>query len=151
MRVRELMSRRVTTIAQEATCLEAVELMCRRKVRHLPVLAPNGRLVGLVTDRDVRHRLFASDVYSRIGSVPVSVLLGETPVRSVMSTPVRCIAASAEVAEAADRMRREKVGCLPVVDGRRVVGILTEIDVLRRIAGAEVGEDSSLDIVVSYP
>jgi len=151
MRVRDLMSRDVATIDDAATCLEAVNRMCHRKIRHLPVLDSEGALVGLVTDRDVRHRLFAADVYRQIGQVPVSTLLRNAPVRDVMSAPVRSVTASAEVAEAAERMRQDKVGCLPVVEDQRVVGILTEIDVLRHIAGAELSESPGLDIVISYP
>jgi acetoin utilization protein AcuB len=148
MRVSELMSRDVVTIGDTETCAEAVERMCRRKVRHLPVLDREG---ALVTDRDVRHRLFAPDVYRQIGEVPVSTLLRQAPVRSVMSAPVRSIGAAADVAEAAARMRRDKVGCLPVVEGPTLVGMLTEIDVLRSIVGAEAPGSPELDIVISYP
>jgi acetoin utilization protein AcuB len=151
MRVSELMSRDVVTIGDTETCAEAVERMCRRKVRHLPVLDRDGALVGIVTDRDVRHRLFAPDVYRQIGEVPVSTLLRQAPVRGVMSAPVRSIGAAADVAEAAARMRRDKVGCLPVVEGPTLVGMLTEIDVLRSIVGAEAPGSPELDIVISYP
>ena len=151
MRVSELMSRDVVTIGDTATCHDAIELMCRRKVRHLPVLDGTGALVGIVTDRDLRHWLFASDMYRQIGAVPVSTLLRAAPVRGIMSASVRCIGATADVAEAAERMRRDKVGCLPVVEGRRVVGMLTEIDILRNIAGAESPGEPQLDIVISFP
>ena len=73
------------------------------------------------------------------------------PVRAVMSAPVRCIGVATDVAEAAERMRRDKVGCLPVVDGSRLVGMLTEIDVLRSIIAAEALESPELDVVISYP
>ena len=145
MRVSELMSRDVVTIGDTETCHEAIEQMCRRKVRHLPVLDREGALVGIVTDRDVRHRLFAPDVYRQIGEVPVSTLLRQAPVRG------RCIGAAADVAEAAARMRQDKLGCLPVVEGTRLVGMLTEIDVLRSIAGSEAPGSPELDIVISYP
>jgi CBS domain-containing protein len=151
MRVSELMSRDVVTIADTETCHGAIEQMCRRKVRHLPVLDGAGALVGIVTDRDLRHWLFAPDRYRQIGAVPVSTLLRKAPVRGVMSEPVRCISVAADVAEAAAQMRRDKVGCLPVVEGRRVVGMLTEIDILRNIAGAEAPGQPELDIVISYP
>jgi acetoin utilization protein AcuB len=151
MRVSELMSRDVVTIGDTETCHEAVERMCRRKVRHLPVLDRDGALVGIVTDRDVRHRLFAPDVYRQIGKIAVSTLLRQAPARTVMSAPVRCISAVADVAEAAERMRRDRVGCLPVVDGSRLVGMLTEIDVLRSIVGAEAPGSPELDVVISYP
>jgi acetoin utilization protein AcuB len=151
MRVSELMSREVVTLGDTETCHEAIDRMCRRKVRHLPVLDRDGALVGIVTDRDVRHRLFAPDVYRQIGKIAVSVLLRQAPVRAVMSAPVRCIGVAADVAEAAERMRRDKVGCLPVVDGSRLVGMLTEIDVLRSIVAAEALESPELDVVISYP
>jgi acetoin utilization protein AcuB len=151
MRVSELMSGDVVTIGEVETCYEAVVRMCRRRVRHLPVLDREGALVGIVTDRDVRHRLFASDVYRQLGQVPVSTLLRQASVRAVMSAPVLRISATADVAEAAERMRKEKVGCLPVVEGSRVVGMLTEIDILRHIAGAEAPATPELDIVISYP
>ena len=121
MRVSELMSRDVVTIGDTATCHEAIERMSSRKVRHLPVLDGAGALVGIVTDRDLRHWLFAPDTYRQIGAVPVRTLLRGAPVRSVMSASVRCISATADVAEAAERMRRDKVGCLPVVNGSRLV------------------------------
>jgi CBS domain-containing protein len=151
MRVSELMSRDVVTIGEAETCYEAVERMCRRRVRHLPVLDREGALVGIVTDRDVRHRLFASDVYRQLGQVPVTTLLRQASVRAVMSVPVLQIGATSDVAEAAERMRQEKVGCLPVVEGSRVVGMLTEIDILRHIAGTGAPTTAELDIVISYP
>ena len=151
MRVSELMSREVVTLGDTDTCHEAIDRMCRRKVRHLPVLDRDGALVGIVTDRDVRHHLFAPDTYRQIGKIAVSVLLRQAPVRAVMSAPVRCIGVAADVAEAAERMRRDKVGCLPVVDGSRLVGMLTEIDVLRSIIAAEALESPELDVVISYP
>jgi acetoin utilization protein AcuB len=145
------MSREVVTLGDTETCHEAIDRMCRRKVRHLPVLDRDGALVGIVTDRDVRHRLFAPDVYRQIGKIAVSALLRQAPVRAVMSAPVRCIGVAADVAEAAERMRRDKVGCLPVVEGSRLVGMLTEIDVLRSIVAAEALVSPELDVVISYP
>jgi CBS domain-containing protein len=68
-----------------------------------------------------------------------------------MSAPVLHISPAADVTEAAERMRREKMGCLPVVEGSRVVGMLTEIDILRHIAGADAPGSPVLDIVISYP
>jgi acetoin utilization protein AcuB len=151
MRVSELMSRDIVTLYETDTCHEAIEQMCRRKVRHLPVLDREGALIGIVTDRDVRHRLFAPDVYRQIGRVPLRVLLKQAPVRAVMSVPVLRIGAASDVAEAAERMRRDKVGCLPVVEGSRLVGMLTEIDVLRSIVAAEALVSPELDVVISYP
>jgi acetoin utilization protein AcuB len=151
MRIRELMSRDVLTIDRSNTCYDAVTRMCRAKVRHLPVVAGEGTVVGIVTDRDLRHHLFNPSVYGRIGSVPVQTLLKDTPVAAVMSSPALSVAPSAEVMEAARVMRDSKVGSLVVVEDERVVGIVTEIDLLRQIVQAEAPLGPELDIVISYP
>jgi acetoin utilization protein AcuB len=151
MRVGDLMSPNVVTIEERQTCHDAVDRMCRQRVRHLPVLGGGGELVGIVTDRDVRHRLFAPGVYARARDVSVATLLRQAPIRDVMSAPALSISAAADVAEAAERMRAAKVGSLVVVEGGLVVGILTEIDLLRHICGTEGCREPELDIVVSYP
>ena len=150
-RVKQLMSAAVVTIGQDASCREAVALMARRRIRHLPVVGRDGRMCGIVTDRDLRHHLFRPDVLREIGSVPADRLLSAVRVRELMSTPVISIGAEDTLEEAAARMRGSKIGALPVVEGREVVGILTETDVLRRIVGDDTGDGELDAIVVSYP
>ena len=75
MQVRELMSRQVVTIGTGDSCLEAVTRMQRSRVRHLPVVSREGLLVGIVTDRDLRHHLFTPRLFEALGSTPVDVLL----------------------------------------------------------------------------
>ena len=149
MRISELMSREVITINEDRTCDDAIRLMCRARVRHLPVLDAEGALVGIVTDRDLRQRLFAPNVYSRLGRIPVATLLREARIRDVMSAPVLCIDPAAEVSLAAERMRADKVGWSP--RGTKVVGIITEIDLLRRAVGTEAARDPALEIRESRP
>lgn len=151
MVVKQLMSTNVVTIDEQASCREAVALMCRYKVRHLPVVDRQARLCGIVTDRDLRHHLFRPDVFQAIGGVPVEQLLTAAPVRGVMSAPVVSVELDASLEEAAARMRNHRVGSLPVVDGGRIVGILTETDLLRRIVGTDTGVTEVDTIVVSYP
>jgi len=152
MRVAELMRRDVVTIEEHRTCHDAIDRMCRERVRHLPVVDESGALVGIVTDRDVRHWLFAPDVFRRVGRSPAAMLLREAPVREVMSAPALSIGSFDDVAKAADRMRAAKVGSLVVVEAGKVVGILTEIDVLRHlIAASDTSAGPELDVVVSYP
>lgn len=151
MRVEGLMKRNVVTIGDAETCRDAIERMSRASVRHLPVVDGTGAVVGIITDRDVRHWLFAPDILRRAERVPAASLLREAPVRDVMSAPVFSVSPDTEVAEAAARMRAARVGSLVVVDGGRVVGILTEIDLLRHVIDTGTGGGPELDVVVSYP
>ena len=151
MRVRDLMSRDVLAIGVSQSCREAVARMCQGNVRHLPVVDTAGALVGVITDRDLRHHLFSPGIYGRVGRAPVEVLLKGVSVGDVMSSPVVSIGPGCEVAEAARLMREKKIGALPVVDAGRVVGILTEIDLLRHIVRVEAPLSPEMDIAVSYP
>lgn len=152
MRVSDLMSRNVVTIGESDSCLEAVGRMHGAHVRHLPVVNAAGTLRGLVTDRDLRHHLFAPRVLKEIGTIAVDILLKAVPVSEVMSSPVMSVPADADIVEAARIMLEAKVGSLPVVEGGRVVGIVTETDVLRQICkfDAECSKEIA-EIVVSYP
>ena len=66
MRVKDLMSERVVTAAPADSGLDAVARMVRMRVRHLPVVNREGMLVGIVTDRDLRHYLLAPHVFDRL-------------------------------------------------------------------------------------
>jgi len=152
MRVSELMSRNVMTIRAEESCLEAVSRMYGARVRHLPVVNAQGGLIGVVTDRDLRHHLFAPPVLKDVGSIAVDILLKAIPVSDIMSSPVISVLATADVIDAARIMLEDKIGSLPVVEDGKVVGIVTETDVLRQICktDAECAREIA-EIVVSYP
>jgi acetoin utilization protein AcuB len=78
--------------------------------------------------------------------VPVERLLSELRLRDVMSAPAISVGLDTEVEEAARVMAEEKLGSLPVVDRGRIVGIVTETDLLRRIIGADAGAKGGVDI-----
>jgi len=151
MRVSDLMSQDVATVGVADSCQEAVARMVRRKIRHLPVVEPDGRLVGVVTDRDLRHHLFEPRVLKEIGAVSVDQILKRVPVKDVMSAPVVTVGPQDELETAAGTMLEDKVGSLPVVENGRVVGIITETDLLRRICQACECSPECAEIVVSFP
>lgn len=151
MRVRELMNRNLVTIAESSSCREAIARMHRARVRHLPVLSDGGALVGVVTDRDLRHYLFRPDVCKDIGATSIEVLLKAVTVDEIMSAPVLTVDAADEVTDAARMMLEDKVGSLPVTEGGRLVGIITETDLLREICRADAGCSPEVtDIIVSH-
>ena len=152
MKVCELMSRSIVTIGPSNSCLEAVSRMHGARVRHLPVVDAVGELIGIVTDRDLRHHLFDPRVFREVGTTAVDILLKAVPVSEVMSAPVLSVESDDDLVEAARIMLEDKVGSLPVLEQGRVVGIVTETDVLRQICRADqLCSPEVADIVVSYP
>ena len=152
MQVQDLMSQEVLTIGVSDSCLEAVRLMYQGRVRHLPVVNRDGLLVGIVTDRDLRHHLFSPRVFDELGTTGVESLLRGVSIAEVMSRAVISVKPLEEVKDAARLMCEQGIGSLPVVEGDRVVGILTETDLLRQICRADVDSSPACaDIIISYP
>jgi acetoin utilization protein AcuB len=127
--VRELMTHEPVTLKETAMLREAVELVMVRRIRHIPVLGEDGRLVGIVTDRDVKRSL--PSPLSAIASEEYEMILDETPLTRVMTREPQTIDVGARVADAVDAMISAKVGGLPVVSEGRLVGIFTERDALK--------------------
>jgi len=149
MRVNEVMSQAVTTISVSDSAHTAVARMVARKIRHLPVVDARGTLVGVLTDRDLRHYLFGPAVFKRIGSVSADAVLKAVTVNDLMSSPAISVGPDDELETAVGTMLRDKIGSLPVVDKERVIGIITETDLLRRVVTA--GSPECAEIVVPFP
>ena len=152
MKVQDVMSPEVTTIAPSESCLDAVVRMQRVRARHLPVVSREGALVGIVTDRDLRHHLFSRRAFEALGSTRVDVLLDRVHVAEVMSTELITATPDTSLLDAAAIMRTEKVGALPVVERGRLVGILTETDLLRHVVRVDATcPPECAEIIVTYP
>jgi acetoin utilization protein AcuB len=130
MRVRELMSARVTSLRQDDTLDIADGVMCMGRIRHLPVV-DGGTVVGVVSQRD----LFRSALGTALafGIRGPQELMRSLDVRDVMSAPAVTIAPDASVQDASRTMTEKRIGCLPVVEKGKLVGILTETDILRYV------------------
>lgn len=127
LEVRDLMNREVVTIGIHDD-VDLAELTMRvQECRHLPVLK-NGKLVGMLTLRDVLRAQVSS-----VSNVPRERVRAESwtvQVGQVMTRDVLTIGPHAPAAEAARLMRDRKLGCLPVVEDDRLVGIITTADFL---------------------
>ncbi|HZV95589.1 MAG TPA: CBS domain-containing protein [Candidatus Nitrosocosmicus sp.] len=128
MRVRDLMTSAPITVPPGMPVLEARELMSKHRFRHLLVVE-DGRLAGVVTDRDIRLNLPSQA--TSLSLWELNYLLARLTVGTVMTKAVIMVDPAREAAEAARLMLDHQVGCLPVTDGDRLVGILTESDFLR--------------------
>ncbi len=127
MYVRDKMSRNVITITPDQSLRMARERMRKHGIRRLPVVK-DGQLVGMVTDRDVRQA-WASPATS-LSTHELLYLLDRVTVQEVMTPKVLTVTPDAPLVEAARLLHDHKIGGLPVVDGRAVVGIITEMDLL---------------------
>ena len=121
MLVQEVMRFPVITVGPGVTLEEAYRLLLEKGIRHLPVME-EGRLVGIITDRDIR---LATSHLNPKGSCP-----GCTRVAEVMTQEVVTAHPLDPVEEAARVMRERKIGSLPVMEDGALVGIVTGIDLL---------------------
>jgi CBS domain-containing membrane protein len=133
IRVKDLMTEGVTTLKRNEKLTLAEDVMHLGRIRHLPVLDDdNNEVVGIVTDRD----LFRGALVKALGygqrarrKVEDSLL-----VKDVMTTDVFTTTPDTPIAEAARMLREQKIGCLPVLEKGRLIGILTESDFVHWVA-----------------
>ena len=133
MLVRDYMTKDVFTLRVDKKLVIADELMKWAHVRHVPVVDQDGRLVGIVSHRDLL-RASISSIETRVAAAEKRQHLSSVTVREVMQAQVQTISPDAPVQEAAKLMRERKIGCLPVVTDGRLIGIITESDLLRIVA-----------------
>lgn len=128
LKVSDLMSHPVLTLEADETLSLAEEIMSLTRLRHLPVIDGDCHLVGLVTHRDLLRAQASS--LAALSRYEDKQLKRGVAVSEVMRREVESIASDAAAVDAARLMRQKKYGCLPVVDGGVLVGIITEADFL---------------------
>jgi acetoin utilization protein AcuB len=122
--LREVMTPAPTCVAPEASVLQLVRLLHAKRFRHLLVTTDGGKLVGIISDRDV-VRCFGPTAY------PDEDLLAGIRAEQIMSRDVITITSDLTLAGALDVMHDHGVSCLPIVDGERLTGIVTTSDLMR--------------------
>jgi acetoin utilization protein AcuB len=140
MQVKDVMTRSPITIDPDATLAAAIALLRKHEIRHLPVVGEAGRLVGILTDRDLRGAVFSPVLAEHLSAAARRRLqsLGPTVeslrVEDVMTKDVVTTQPEAPLAKAAAMMLEGRFGSLPVLEGGKLVGIVTERDALRELA-----------------
>jgi CBS domain-containing protein/RNA polymerase-binding transcription factor DksA len=135
-RVKEWMATDPVTIEPQASAHEALSRMAEHGIRHLPVLDALGRLTGILSIDDLRAALPLETAAGIAPKAESRVQHGAGTVGELMTFMPECTTPDTPLAEAADRMAELRIGCLPVVEGSGLVGILTETDALRALAWA---------------
>ena len=132
MKVRDLMSSEVFASNPGDTVAELRDLMYEHNVRHIPVVDTDGDLVGVVSQRDLLRNSLVEQ--SDVPGFLEDEILRRLKVDELMVTDPESVDPESDIRRAADLMIENKYGCLPVVEGRRLVGILTESDFVRLMA-----------------
>ena len=132
MRIREIMQTKVVTVETGSLAKEAFEIMRRGHFRHLPVVDKAGRVQGILSDRDIRDVTVMLD---RDLQGPEDYLIPNTAkvVDLMVRVPVTA-SPDEDVLSAVEAMRDHGFSCLPVLDGKKLVGILTVSDLLKLLA-----------------
>ncbi|MEX2161656.1 MAG: CBS domain-containing protein [Anaerolineales bacterium] len=126
--VRDWMSRDVITITSSQTLPEAYEIMKEHKIRRLPVV-DGGKLVGIVTLGDLREA--SPSNATSLSVFEINYLVARLPVGKIMSRDPLTVTPATGLTEAAKLMLHHKIGGLPVVQGHKLVGVITESDIFR--------------------
>ncbi len=126
MNVREAMTKDPRVIGPDASVRTAMALMRDSGIRHLPVVGRAGRMLGMLSDQDLKHAAFLSAMATHVGWPPSR--LRPLRVRDVMTWSVVTAHPDAPLRDAALTMFQRRIGCLPVIETGRLVGILTEQD-----------------------
>jgi len=149
MLVRELMTRDPIAVTHDTPVPDALRLMREKKVRRLPVLDSHDRLVGIVSDKDL---LYASPSPATTLSMwEIPELLGRLKVEKVMTRNVITVGEQTPLEEAARIMADSKIGGLPVMNGEKLVGIITETDLFKSLLELLGGRRSGVRVAVAVP
>ena len=132
MKVREIMTRDVTTAAPGMTLEDAAEMLARRRLRAMPVIDDEGHVLGMLTDRLLISRLLPALERSDAGR-PAAGGAATGEVRDIMERTVMCVKEDEPLANVVRLMLDSEIERLPVVREGQLVGFLTRGDIIRRL------------------
>ncbi len=133
MELKLVMRMPVHTVKPRDSVAHARAVLEELRINQLPVVV-NGRLAGIVTDRDLRDANRATQVAANVSGSKAPADPDAIPVEAVMSSNVLTLGPADDIAEAARLMVRERIGSVPIVEARELVGIVTRSDLLRLLA-----------------
>ncbi len=147
MTIAKIMSSAPVVVEPKVPLREAYRVMAEHRIRHIPVVSADG-LVGVISDRDVREAL--PSPMSPGEAMEFAAAMDRIPVWEVMAEEVVTVTPRTSLAEAAHMLAGRKIGCLPVLDAGRLVGIVTETDMLQAFAALldDLSGSPRLDVAV---
>lgn len=149
MLVKDRMTPDPVTITTDTTLKDALDLVRSKSFRHLPVLDSEGKLVGIVTEKSL---VYASPTPATSLSVfEVDYILSRTKIGQIIQGPVITVRPDVPIEEAARVMIDHRIGCLPVIEGDQLIGIISDTDIFRVFVEGLGGGHPSLRITVVVP
>jgi len=131
VKVAELMSRKVVTALPTTTIFEAAKTMTRQGFRRLPIVSEN-KVVGIITAMDILRFFGSGEVFKHLRSGTIVQVLN-THIPEIATKEVTTIKPDADVGQAARKMQEKNIGALPVVEDKKLVGVITERDFFKMI------------------
>lgn len=129
--VAKIMSPTPLVVDSRAPLREVCQLMAEHHIRHMPVVSADG-LVGVISDRDIREAL--PSPMTEAEATEFAAAMDRIAVWEVMTEQVITVTPETPIAQAAHLLAGRKIGCLPVMDAGRLVGIITKTDMLHAFA-----------------
>ncbi|MBV9199637.1 MAG: CBS domain-containing protein [Alphaproteobacteria bacterium] len=145
MKAADVMTRSVLTVGPETSVAQAIRMMLDNNISGLPVLAPDRKVVGILTEGDLlrrgetgteRHRPRWLEILMGPGRAAGEyVRTHGRKVEDIMSTDVVSVSADTPLEEVVGLMERRRIKRVPVVDGEALLGIVSRADLLRSLLG----------------
>ena len=146
MLVKDRMTPNPVSISPHTSFPDAYRVIREKKIRHLPVVNDENKLVGITTQTDMLHA--SPSVTTSLSVFEVNYVLANLHVSEVMSSPPITVPEDAPIEEAARLMVEKKISCLPVMRNDLMVGIITETDIFKAFVEVLEGECASLRVTV---
>ena len=118
LKAKDIMNRNVTTVSPEATLIDAVKLLVAEKISGMPVLDAGGKLVGIISEKDILNFAFSGNIR-------------QTRVKEAMSKKVISFSSETEIDKISLAISENKFRRVPIVDGEKLVGIISRRDIIK--------------------
>lgn len=149
MLVKERMSSPVISVDPGTPIMEALKLMRDRKIRRMPVLDSKGRLMGIVSEKDLLNA--APSDATTLSVWELNYLLAQVKVKDVMTKEVLTVREDTPIEEAASIMVQRKIGGMPVMRNGEVVGLITETDLFKMFLELMGAHESGVRVTALIP